>query len=150
MTHRPFAVRLIATYLWLKAIVLIICVIAVHHHPSVQSAANGVIEDLVPMIMALREPKDDIWLAPLFAMVDAALGTGIWFLQRWARVVIVIDLTWLFTRVAIGLVALVAIHPKVLHLRTPSPYLVINITASLMILGCLLDPDIKHAFQRRA
>ncbi|MGO9324693.1 MAG: hypothetical protein ACLP07_09040 [Terracidiphilus sp.] len=150
MTDQPFAVRLIAAYLWLKAVVLIVCVLTAHFHPSVQSVANGVIEDLVPMIMGLREPAADIWLAPLFAMVDTVLGAGIWFLQSWARIIIVIDLTWLFCRAAVGLLALIAIHPKVLHFRVLSPYFAINVVVSLVMLGCLLDPDIKRAFQRRA
>ena len=148
MSNRPIVVRLIATYLWLKAIVLMACVIAMHFRPSVRGVANGVIEDLVPMIAGLRTPDADIWLAPLFAIIDTVLGTGIWFRQGWARVVIVIDLTWLFGRAAFGvLLALAALHSKV-HFRTPSPYFVINIVASLTILGCLLDPDIKRFFQK--
>ena len=150
MTHRPFAVQLIAAYLWLKAAVLIVSVIAVHFHPSVQPTANGIIEDLVPMIMGLRDPKTDIWLAPLFAVTDTVLGAGLWSLQSWARVIIVIDLTWLFGRAAVGLILIAVIHPKGLHFQAPSPYFEINVLVSLLMLGCLMDPDIEHAFRRRA
>ena len=102
------------------------------------------------MIMGLKEPQIDIWLAPLFVLVDTVLGAGIWFLQSWARVIILIDLTWLFGRAAVGLMALLVVHPKVVHFRPLSPYFAINVLASLMMLGCLLDPDITHAFQRHA
>lgn len=149
MNHRPLASQLIALYLWLKATALIACAITAYLRPSTQSTANGVIEGLVPMIMAWREPADDIWLALLFALVDATLGTGIWFLQRWARTIIVIDLTWLFGRAAVGLLALVAIRPNGLHFRNPSPYFSINLVASFFILGSLLDPDVMRAFGKR-
>ena len=150
MTHRPIAVRLIATYLWLKATVLIVCVVSMHFRPSVQPTANGIIEDLVPMIMGLKEPEMNIWLAPLFVVIDGVLGAGIWFLQRWARVVIVIDLSWLFVRAAVGLMALVILHPKGIQFRAPSPYFEVNILVSFMMLSWLLDPDIRHVFQRHA
>ncbi|MGD1105675.1 MAG: hypothetical protein ABR865_01440 [Terracidiphilus sp.] len=149
MIYRPFAVKLIAAYLCLKAAALSLCVIAVHLHPSSQPAANGIIEDLVPMLLGIHEPSADFWLAPVFVAVDAALGVGIWLLQGWARVVIVIDLTWLFGRAAVGLLALAAIHPKGLHFHNPSVYFSINVVASLMILVCLVDPDTRRAFRSR-
>jgi membrane protease YdiL (CAAX protease family) len=89
-------------------------------------------------------------IAPLFVLVDTVLGAGIWFLQSWARIIILIDLTWLFGRAAVGLMALVVVHPKVVHFQSSSPYFAINVLVSLMMLSCLLDPDIEHAFQRRA
>jgi hypothetical protein len=149
MNHKPLAVKLIAFYLWLKAAALILSAISAYLYPSVQSTANGVIEDLVPMIMAWREPAHDIWLALLFALVDATLGIGIWFLQKWARIIIVIDLTWLFGRAAVGLLMIAAIHPNGLHFRNPSPYFSINIVASLFILCGLLDPDVMRVFGKR-
>lgn len=150
MTRQPIAVRLIAAYLWLKAAVLVMCVVAAHFRPSVQPKANGIIEDLVPMIMGLKVPEIDIWLAPIFVLVDVALGAGVWFLQSWARVIVVIDLTWLFCRAAVGLMALAIIRPEMAHSQAPSPYFAINVLASLVMLGCLLDPDIQSAFRRRS
>ena len=147
MTHRPFAIRLIAAYLLLKATVLVMCVLAVDFRPSVQSTANGIIEDLVPMIMGLKDSEMDIWLAPLFVVVDTVLGAGIWFLQSWARIIILIDLTWLFGRAAVGLMALALAHPIGVHFRPPSLFFAINVLVSLVMLGCLLDPDIGDAFR---
>ena len=149
MNRRPLAVQLIALYLWLKSIALMICAIGAYLRPSTQSMANGVIEGLVPMIMAWREPAHDIWLALLFALVDATLGIGIWFLQKWARIIIVIDLTWLFGRAAVGLLMIAAIHPNGLHFRNPSPYFSINIVASLFILSGLRNPDVIRVFGKR-
>ena len=143
MNHRPLAVRLIAFYLWLKAIALIVCVIAEHLRPFTQSAANGIIEDMVPMIMALRDPRLDIWLAPIFILVDVTLGFGIWFLQKWARIIVVIDLAWLYGRALLGLPVALALHG---HFRNPSVYFDLNIVAGIMILAALYDPDVKRAF----
>jgi len=146
MTHRPFAVALIAVYLWLKAAVLLVCVVAVHYHPSVQPTTKEIIEGLVPYIMALKDSEIDIWLAPLFALVDATLGTGIWFLQRWARTVVVIDLAWLFGRALAGVSLALAIYRDKIHFRNPLVYFDINIMAGIMILAALCDPDVKRAF----
>jgi len=147
MTHRPFAVTLIAAYLWLKAAVLMACVVAVHYHPSAQPTANEIIEGLVPMIMAWKEPAHDIWLALLFTLVDAMLGTGIWFLQRWARTFVVIDLAWLYGRALIGLpVSLYLNYQDRAHFQNPSVYFDINIVAGIFILAALCDPDVKRAF----
>ena len=112
-------------------------VVSMHFRPSVQPTANGIIEDLVPMIMGLKEPEMNIWLAPLFVVIDGVLGAGIWFLQRWARVIIVIDLSWLFVRAAVGLMALVILHPKGIQFRAPSPYFAVNILVSFMMLSWL-------------
>jgi len=147
--HRPLAVKLVAAYLCLKAIILCLCVAAVYLRPANRPSANRVIEDLVPIIMGLREPKADIWLALLFVFTDLVLGLGVWFLQNWARIVIVIDLTWLFGRAAAGLLVLPLIPRSMLHLHAPSPYFAVNLAAGLLTLGCLLDPDIKGAFGAR-
>jgi hypothetical protein len=148
MNHRPLAVQLIAFYLWLKAIVLTGCLIAAHLHPATQSTANGIIEGLVPMVTAWREPALDIWLAPLFVLVDSTLGTGIWFLQGWARTIVVIDLTWLYSRALLGIPATIALyHMGKVHFRNPSVYFGINLVAGIVILAALCDPDLKRAFR---
>ena len=149
MNRRTLAVKLIALYLRLKATVLIVCVVAVHFWPSTQPTANGIIEGLVPMIMALREPVLDIWLALLFVLVDATLGTGIWFLQKWARTIVVIDLVWLYGRALLGLPATLAFYRDKVHFQNPSVYFDINIVAGIMILAALCDPDVKRAFGMR-
>jgi hypothetical protein len=147
MNHRPLAVRLIALYLWLKAAALAACATAAYLHPSTQSAARGIIEDLVPMISAWREPAHDIWLAPLFVLVDTTLGTGVWFLQKWARTIVVIDLAWLYGRALLGLpLALALYHQDKAHFQNPSVYFDINILAGIFILAALCDPDVKRAF----
>jgi hypothetical protein len=147
MIHRPLPLKLVAAYLWLKAAALSLCVIAAYLHPSVRPAANGIIEALVPMLLGIHDPSADFWVAPIFVAVDVALGVGIWFLQGWARTVIVIDLTWLFGRAAVGLFALAAVHPKGLQFHNPPVYFSINLVASLMMLVCLVDPDTRRAFR---
>ena len=148
--HRPIAVLLIAFYLWLKAIVLTGCVITVHFNPSTQFTANRIIEGLVPVIMAYREPPWDIWLAPVFISVDATLATGIWFLQKWARTVVVLDLAWLYGRALIGLPIALALYRRgEVHYQSPSAYFQINLVAGIVMLAALLDPDVKRAFGTR-
>jgi hypothetical protein len=102
------------------------------------------------MVMALRvstrEPILDIWSAPLFALVDATLGTGIWFLQKWARIIVVIDLAWLYGRALIGLPVAIALYRDNVHFQNPSVYFDINFVAGLMILAALCDPYVKQAF----
>jgi hypothetical protein len=149
MNSRPLAVRLVALYLCLKATGLTVCVIAVHLQPSTQSTANAVIEGLVPMIAALREPAHDIWLVPVFALVDATLCFGIWFLQKWARTIVVIDLAWLYGRALLGLPVTLAFYRHEAHFQNPSVYFDINIVAGIMILAALCDPDVKRAFDVR-
>jgi hypothetical protein len=151
---RPFAVQLIAAYLWLKAIVLIVCAVAARLHPSVRLTANEIIEGLVPMIMAwagaAHDTEYDIWMAPLFAVVDATLGTGIWFLQKWARTIVVVDLAWLYGRALLGLpiaLAFYSSHKDKVHPANLSVYFGINILAGLFILAALCDPDVRRAFR---
>ncbi len=143
MNSRPLVLWLVALYLCLKAAALTVCVIAVHLQSSTQPTANRVIEGLVPLIMAWREPAHDIWLAPLFALVDATLGIGIWFLQKWARTIVVIDLAWLFGRAIVGLPMVLAFGG---HSQNPSVYFDINIVAGILMLAALCDPDVKRAF----
>jgi len=147
--HRPLAVKLIAAYLWLKATVLIVCVAAAHFHPSVRPSANGIIEDLVPIIMGLKVQELDIWLAPLFALGDATLGAGIWFLHKWARTAVVIYSAWLYGRALIGLALVLTAYRDKVHFQNPSVCFDINLLAGIVVLAALCDPDVKHAFGMR-
>jgi hypothetical protein len=101
------------------------------------------------MIAALREPAHDIWLVPVFALVDATLCFGIWFLQKWARTIVVIDLAWLYGRALLGLPVTLAFYRHEAHFQNPSVYFDINIVAGIMILAALCDPDVKRAFDVR-
>ncbi len=149
MNHRPLAVRLIAFYLLLKATVLTVCVIAARLRPSTQSTANEIIEGLCLMIMAWREPAHDVWLAPIFVLGNATLGIGIWFLQKWARTIVVIDLAWLYGRALVGLPVALVFHRDGGHFQNPSVYFDINIAVGIVILAALFDPDVERAFGMR-
>lgn len=97
----------------------------------------------------MRDPGTDIWLAPVFALVDVTLGVGVWLLQRWARTLIVIDLTWLFGRALVGLAAALVFFHGAVDFQNLSRYFIINLVASLMTLAFLLDSDVKRAFGLR-
>jgi branched-subunit amino acid ABC-type transport system permease component len=149
MINRPAKVKFVAFYLCAKAAALGGCVLSVHFWPDTLLAANGLIEGLVPFIGALRDPGADIWLAPLFALVDVTLGVGVWLLQRWARTLIVIDLTWLFGRALVGLAAVLIVFHGAVHFQNTSRYFTVNLMASLITLAFLLDSDVKRAFGLR-
>jgi hypothetical protein len=152
INNRPLAVRLIAFYLWLKAAVLAACTIAAHLAPSTHDKASLIIIGLVPMIMELKSETLPIWLAPVFVLVDTTLATGIWFLQKWARTIIVIDLGWLYGRVLLGLTVALPYYSfhraQIQPINFPVSF-EINIMAGIMILAALCDPDLKRAFGKR-
>jgi hypothetical protein len=105
------------------------------------------------MIMALESATLPIWLAPVFVLVDTTLATGIWFLQKWARTIIIIDLGWLYGRALLGLFVGLAYYSshraKIQPMNLPVSF-EINIVAGIMILAALFDPDVKKAFRFRA
>ena len=151
--NRPLAVRLIAFYLWLKAAVLAACTIAAHLDPSTHDKVSLIIIGMVPMIMALKSEILPIWLAPVFVLVDTTLATGIWFLQKWARTIIIIDLVWLYGRALLGLTVALAYYSfhraKIQPVNLPVSF-EINIVVGIMILAALCDPRVKSAFGLRA
>jgi hypothetical protein len=151
-SNRPFAVRIIAFYLWLKAAVLAACTVAAHLAPSTHDKASLIIIGLVPMIMALKSETLPIWLAPVFVLVDATLGSGVWFLQKWARTIVVVDLAWLYGRALLALPVALAYYSfhraKIQPINLPVSF-EINIVAGIFILAALCDPDVKRAFGAR-
>jgi hypothetical protein len=150
MGKRPLAVSLVAAYLWFKAMILALCFVASYFRPETQPAMNGVIETLVPVIWGLRKLHADMWLGLLVALIDGSLGIGFWFLQKWAWTVVVLDLTYTLGRGLIGLIAALALYRDEVHLHRISPLFTINILVSVIMLGTLLDPDVKRAFGKRA
>jgi len=104
------------------------------------------------MIMELKSETLPIWLAPVFVLVDTTLATGIWFLQKWARTIIVIDLGWLYGRVLLGLTVALPYYSfhraQIQPINFPVSF-EINIMAGIMILAALCDPDLKRAFGKR-
>ncbi len=143
--HRPLGVELIAGYFCLKAAMLPMAVAIAHMSPELQPAANELISHLSPIIHGFRIWGFEVFLALPFALLRLAVGLGIWFLKRWARTIIVLDLLWFFCRAAVGLGILLALDHKLPPLAS-SPYLAVDIVISASILVYLLDPEVKRTF----
>jgi hypothetical protein len=110
-----------------------------------------IIESIVPTIAAVQRGHQDdflldVWLAPVFVVIDSALGLGIWFLQRWARTLVVIDLTWLYGRALVGLIIVATVYRDSVRFVHPTIYFEINLLAGIIMLAALVDPDVKRAF----
>lgn len=151
MANRPIAIRFISAYLLLKAATLAFCFASVHYWPKTKWQMKQIIESIVPTIAAVQRGHQDdflldVWLAPVFVVIDSALGLGIWFLQRWARTLVVIDLTWLYGRALVGLIIVATVYRDSVRFVHPTIYFEINLLAGIIMLAALVDPDVKRAF----
>jgi hypothetical protein len=144
--HRPLGVMLIAGYFCLKAAVLSIAIAIAYTSPELQPDAKDLIAYLVPMITKLHIGSIDFVFALPFALLRLAVGLGIWFLKKWARTLVVLDLSWAFCRAAIGLAMYLSIDHKLPPLPSSSLYLTIDVIISAYILVYLLDSDVKRTF----
>jgi len=141
-TVRPLGVKLIATYLCMKALALITAVYIVQTRPDLRPGATDFIS-----INSLRIGDSGTYIS---AIINLSVGLGISFQQRWARTVTVIINTYYFCRMAFVSVILVGFDRKSLISQTSSPYFMISSVASLLILCYLLDPGVKRAFGDRS
>lgn len=143
---RPLGIKFITAYLCLRALLLVVVSIFAYLTPESRPQCNRFISHLIPMVLRLHALDFAFILAPLFSFVEAVAGIGIWMLKRWARTIIVLELSYLAVRIGVGLVALAAFDRRDFDTLKPSPYFIIEALACLIMLGCLLDPDVKSAF----
>lgn len=143
--HRPLAVKLIAEYFCLKAVLLTIAVAIVYTSPEIKPAENDFISLLAPIVPE-HIGRIGVLFALPFALVRLVIGLGIWFMKKWARMIIVLDLSWAFCSAGIGLATSISFDHKLPQLPSSSPYLPIDILISILILFYLFDPDVKRAF----
>lgn len=147
--NRPFGVKLIAGVFFLEAAVLVLAAAVGYLKPELQPNANKFIAQRAPYLQDLDLVKFGVMLAPLLAAFDAAKGLGIWFLKRWARVLIVLDLTYRLGEAAVAAVLLWGVDRKMLLSIVSTPAFAIGSVLNVIILGYLLDPDAKRAFGLR-
>jgi hypothetical protein len=148
---RPLAVKLIAAYFCLKASALILAAILAHMKLEIAPAANDLIANLVPIIRRVYANDYAILLAPIFALLEAAVGLGLWFLQKWARTLAVWALVWdvLSTVDMLSIAIPGRPFPGGEPTFAVPPYIGVELIASLIILFQLFDPSIRRAFAVR-
>ncbi len=75
------------------------------------------------------------------------LGLGIWFLQKWARTLAVLDLLWEMLSTLDMLSTTNSAHSFALRPTLAiTPYITVELIASMFILVYLYEPHIKRAF----
>jgi hypothetical protein len=60
--------------------------------------------------------------------------------------IVIVELSYLRARIAIALAMVAYFDPTSLRAMPVSPYFIFDVLVGAMILGCLLDPDVKQAF----
>ena len=144
--NRPLGVRLIALYFFLKSAILIVTAVTAHIRPELESKANEFISHIVASVQDFDLLSFAVTLAPLYALFYAVLGLGVWFLKRWARLLILMNLLYGLGGAAVGLAILIFSNPKALSSLGSNPYLLVGLVVGLLVLRCLLDPDVERAF----
>jgi TRAP-type C4-dicarboxylate transport system permease small subunit len=114
--------------------------------PELKPVANDFIARLVPISLKLHVGSVIVICASLFSLLRLAVGLGIWFLERWARTIIILDLSWAFCRAAVGLAISISFDHKLPPLPSSPLYLAMDIVISGFILVYLFDPDVRRAF----
>ncbi len=85
-------------------------------------------------------------LAPILAAWEAAKAIGFWFLGRWARMLVLIDVYYYFGRGALAVAFLLGFDRPLLTSILASPYFGINLVLRLGFWYYLSNPDVKSAF----
>jgi len=146
---RPLGVKLVAAFFLLDATALLVAAALGHLLPGFQSSANNFIAQRAPFIRELDLVPFGVSLAPLVACFHAVQGLGIWFLKRWARTFVVLDLIYRLGDAAFAAVLLFGIDRKMLLSIVSTPSFAISAIAHVLMLFYLLDPDAKRAFGLR-
>jgi hypothetical protein len=135
---KPLGVTLVAAYLFLKATALLLAVTIVHTRPDLQPRASELISSVAG--------KAGVSLPYPTALLDVAVGLGIWFLKSWSRKLIVLVNAYGLCRMAVGSAILMVIDRKFLISQTSSPYFAVQLIAGIVILAYFLDPEVKRIF----
>ena len=135
---RPPAVTVVAVYQFIKAVclMLVFCWMWTAHKAAIASAAAG--QDVLS-----RDPL--LIVMPAVALYLAVLGFGLWYLQGWAR--------WLILP-AFALIAprwMVVNIPNQSDLATlreflPQPIALMIVTLDVIAIWVLLSPKVRKAF----
>ena len=145
--HRPVGVKLVALYFCLRASALILALVLAQLRPEAGFAANDLIANLLPIIQRVYAHDYEMFLAPIFALLEIVLGLGIWFLRKWARTLAVWDLMWEMLA-TLGMLSTTNSAHSFTHRPTLAitSYIAMELIASMLILVYLFNPLVKKAF----
>ena len=147
---RLTALRLLGAYFVAKAAALLFAAKLVYDVPEFRDQALNFAFHLAPII-ALRGNEDlRVPLAVCCAAFALVEGIGLWCRQNWARVVILVDISYYFARAALGLFLLSNIDRTAFLQISKSPWTALAITERLVACMFLLDPDTSRVFKKPA
>jgi hypothetical protein len=147
---RPLGVKIIAVILFFESAVLFISAAAVCLWPNQSSSAVEPFVNRIPYFKNL--PMADgrsmlvLTITLAFAVFATVKGLGIWFMQQWARWLILIDLTCRFGNLL--WVAFLLDRRELIALVSNSDFS-IGFVINLFVLILLLDPNTASAFGKQ-
>lgn len=145
--NNPLGVKVIASYFFLKAGVLLSASAIGYLRPELREGANEFISHGASFVKQFDMVKYGIALAPLLAVYETVMGLGFWFLKRWARLLVLVNIYYYFGRGIMGLLLLWEINPKTAHPIMSSPYFMVALILNIVFLLYLIDSDVKRAFK---
>jgi hypothetical protein len=143
---RPASVTLISLVYFAASIVLAAASIVGRFLPAYRGIAIATISSLAPWSSELGHGNLGMTLAPIVAVWEAGKAIGFWFLWRWARMLVLIDVYYYFGRGALAVALLLGFDRPLLTSILASPYFEINLVLRLGFLYYLSDPGVKIAF----
>lgn len=142
----PLGIKLIASLFLLQSASWFIAAGAGYVWPAYRPRMNEFIVQRAPYLKDLRLFDSAYLFTPLLAVFDAAKGLGLWFLQRWARLLIVLDLIYWLGGVGVAAVTLWFMERGRLQAIVSTPNFAIGFVLSVVILCYLFDPDVRRFF----
>jgi hypothetical protein len=143
---RPLGVKLITIFYLLKSGAMILALITAYADPDLQASAQAFIAQLAPPLQSFHSDIGLI-IAPLFVVFGITIAMGIWLLKRWARLILLLESQFALAKLAIVVLGLTAFDHKLLSLLNSSPYFVIDVFSSVLMVFYLLDPEVRTAFR---
>jgi hypothetical protein len=143
---RPTCVTLISLIYFAASGILAAASIVGRFLPAYRGTAIAVISSLAPWSSELGHGSLGMTLAPILAAWEAAKAMGFWFLWRWARMLVLIDVYYYFGRGALAVALLFEFDRPLLTSILASPYFEINLVLRLGFWYYLSDPDVMRAF----
>lgn len=145
--RRTFGIKILAGILFLDALILIVSAAAAYSLPEQTVSQINRFFGEMPYFKKLPLAVDpwSMLVAAFLGIWAAIKGLGIWFMQSWARVLIVIDLTCRFGDFAV----LAGLQDrKWLDSFLANPDFVVGFVVNLLILIYLSDAGVKEIFDK--
>lgn len=145
MDSRPSGVMLISAFYLVKAFAMALAVLVGILLPDSAESAFKFAAQLAPLLQLFHSTKG-LFVAPLFVVLGLAIAWGVWNLRGWAWGLLVVMCGIPLVRLAQFLVIGTLINHTLLSKLPSSPFFVIDVFTSLLIVNYLLREDVKRAF----